>query len=130
MIQQVQNKTQIGNYVFQDSDDRAGALLPLLQCLRFAVALNRPLDYFLKGIFTGEGTCGGDPGWVIEKIIADDTSAKYYAFISEDCCDPPNEGTYDEATVKKHVRATLENFRKAHPERTIEVDEVIARFGL
>lgn len=124
-----QSTNQIGNYVWRDPNDETNFLLPLLECLRFAVTLNRTLDYFLEGVFTGKGPCGGDPGWVIERT-AIDKLVKYQVHISEDFCDPPNEGTYDEATVKKHVRATLENFRAAHPERSGEVDEVIIRFSL
>lgn len=130
MSKSKQNTKRIGNYVSLDSSSDADYLLPLLECLRFAVVLNRKLDYFLEGIFTGKGPCGGDPGWVIERVLNDDGSVKYSASISEDFCDPPNYCEYSETVVKKHIRATIENFRKVHPERTHEVDAVVNRFSL
>jgi hypothetical protein len=125
------SETKIGgNYTWFDKDKDSLELLPLLYCIGNTTHASS-IDYYLKGIFTGVGPCGGDPGW---QLFPDDDyidKKMFYAWTNADISGlDPHEGTYDEATVKKHVRATLENFRKAHPERSIEVDEVILRFLL
>ena len=131
MIWRKASEKQIGgNYTWWDADTESEALLPLLYCIGNAIP-HVPLDYFLRGIFTGIGPCGGDPGWGIEKKSAADGKVFYWAYCLPDISGlDPCEGEYDEATVKKHVRRTLENFRKAHPERAAEVNEVISKYQL
>ena len=123
----------VSNYNSASND-----LAPLLWCLGFVIT-DRELDFYLQGTFTGKGLCGGDPGWQLfpEKddvgrpVLDESDKPMFYAWTDPDISGlNPHEGTYDEATVKKHVRATLENFRKAHPGRSPEVDKVIVRYEL
>ena len=118
---------------------KLAALEPLLWCLDFAIAQYHPLDYFLSGIFTQIGPVGGDPGWQLFReeddagrpVLDKSGTPMFYAWTDPNTSGlNPHEGTYNEATVKIHVRATLENFRKAHPGRSSEVDKVIVRYGL
>jgi hypothetical protein len=118
-------------YVSVDWEVDGDNIEPLLYCLSFAIQLNRPLDYFLPGILTGEGTSGGDPGWVMYPERRSDGRTVYVAWTNPDMSDlDPCEGEYDEATVKLHVRRTLNNFAHAHPESTAEVDRLVAKYGL
>lgn len=131
MIWRKVSEKQIGgNYTWWDADFDSVDLLPLLYCIGNAIPY-QPLDYYLQGIFTDQGPCGGDPGWGIEKKITTDGKKVYWAYSNAEISGlDPCEGDYDEETVKKHVRRTLENFRKSHPERSREVDEVVAKYQL
>lgn len=48
------SKIRIGHGVYFDPSVQSKQLLPLLECLSYAIALNRPVDFFLKGILTGK----------------------------------------------------------------------------
>ncbi|WP_217900187.1 hypothetical protein [Noviherbaspirillum humi] len=121
-----------GNYTWWDSENDSHTLLPLLYCVGNALPY-QPLDYFLRGIFTDDPLApgGGDPGWVWYREKQDDGTYRYYAWTYAEMSGlDPCEGDYDEATVKRLVRETLENFRKAHPDRAAEIDEVINKYDL
>jgi hypothetical protein len=121
-----------GNYTWWDSACESIILLPLLYCIGNAIPC-RPLDYFLKGIFTDDEMApgGGDPGWVWWRERQSDGSYLYYAWTDPEMSAlEPFEASYDEITVKRYVRRTLENYAEAHPERQAEVVEVITKFGL
>jgi hypothetical protein len=101
--------------------------------LSYAIAVNYPLDYFLGGILTGDESApsGGDPGWVLYQDRVEQGRIIYHAWTNADISElDPCEADYDEATVKLHVRRTLDNFAKAHPERQADVDKVIAKYAL
>ena len=122
-----------GGYVSVDWEVDGEDIEPLLWCLRFVVGYYQPLDYFLRGVLTGEESApsGGDPGWLMYPERLADGRTVYQAWTNPDISYiDPCEGVYDEATVKRLVRRTLENFRKAQPERSVEVDEVIAKYCL
>lgn len=121
-----------GNYTWWDSECDSVDLLPLLYCIGNAVPY-RPLDYFLRGIFTDDAMApgGGDPGWGWWRERKDDGHYLYHAWTNPDISAlEPFEADYDEVTVKRCVRRTLEDFSEAHPDRKAEVEEVIMRFGL
>lgn len=135
------DRVTFGEYVWLKRDESTLSLYPLAECLSYVINSFQPLDYWLRQIFpsTEPHYAGGDPGWEITnydpdtgEMLYDETgNIKYHAWTNEDISGlDPCEGEYDEATVKKHVLRTLENFRHAHPERTKEVDEVIARYQL
>ncbi|RYF30454.1 MAG: hypothetical protein EOO23_05110 [Comamonadaceae bacterium] len=96
-----------------------------------------------------DGPGGGDPGWSIHWIPEADEALfpedwrKCMAQLpaSEGGCyeawthqpisdlDPPC-AYYAKEVVRHHIREVLDNFRARHPERAIEVDAAIKRFGL
>lgn len=121
-----------GNYTWWDADRDSVVLLPLLYCIGNALPY-RPLDYFLRGLFTDDELApgGGDPGWVWYRDKKEDGSYTYHAWTNEDISGlTPSEADYDEVTVKLHVRRTLDNFEQAHPDRASEVQAVIQRYDL
>jgi hypothetical protein len=112
-----------------------GAYGPLLYCLGFAVenVAGKPVDYFLRGILNGDedAPSGGDPGWVLYRDRFENGQVVYHAFTNPEMSGlDPSEADYDEVTVKLHVRRTLDNFAKAHPERQAEVREVVTKYRL
>jgi hypothetical protein len=133
-------KVRIGNYVDFDAEKQSMDLLPLLECLRFAVDWGRPVDAFLKGILPpGEGGyCGGDPGW---EISSSDDDLKnwydekgnrlFYAWTHQPVSGlDPCDGYYPVDVVRHHAREVLDNFRARHPDRAAEVDAAIKRLQL
>jgi len=108
---------------------------PLLYCLGFAIenVKGQPVDYFLRAFFSDdkESPSGGDPGWLLYRDRVELGRTIYHAFTVPDASGlDPHEADYDEATVKRLVRRTLENFRAAHPERSNEIDAVVSKYGL
>jgi hypothetical protein len=106
---------------------------PLLYCLRFAISDAFPVDYFLRGILMGDESApsGGDPGWVLYQDRVEAGRMIYHAWTNPDMSYlGPSEGDYDEDIVKLHVRRTLDNFAKAHPECRTEVDQIVAQYDL
>lgn len=127
------DRVSFGEYVWLMHDEDDAGLYPLAECLSYAINSYQPLDYFLGGLLTDDelALSGGDPGWSWYREKQPDGTYKYHAWTySEISGLDPCEGEYDEATVKKYVRRTLENFRKAHPERAKEVEDVIAKYQL
>lgn len=133
-------KIRIGNYAYFDAEIQGMDLLPLLECLRFAINDAHPLDFYLKGILPpGKGGyCGGDPGWEISgsdddlKNWYDDAGNRlYYAWTNQSVSelDPP-DGYYPVDVVRHHVLEVLQNFRALNPGRSSEVDAAIKRFEL
>jgi hypothetical protein len=130
----------IGDCVSFDAETQDRALLPLLECLRYAVLPNRPVDSFLKSILPpGEGGyCGGDPGWEISgsdndlKNWYDEAGNRlYYAWTHQPVSElDPCDGYYPVDVVRHHVLEVLNNFRARHPERSAEVDTAIKRLEL
>lgn len=133
MVRRKISEKQIGgNYTWWDAETDSPDLLPLLYCIGNAVP-SRPLDRFLRGIFTDDENAlgGGDPGWTWFRELRSDGTYEYHAWTYGDVSGlDPCEGVYDEATVKQHVHRTLVNFAAAHPDRKTEVEEVIARYKL
>jgi hypothetical protein len=104
---------------------------PLLWCLSFAVVDHCALDHFLRGILTGDGPSGGDPGWSIDRWVGPEGAVVYLANTDPDMSYlDPHEGVYDERTVFRVVRRALENLRTAHPKRSGEIDAVKAKYDL
>jgi hypothetical protein len=127
------SERRIGTYVWWDSATESVELLPLLECLSYAIESNRPLDYFLRGILGGDATApsGGDPGWVLYQDHLEGGRVIYHAFTDPEMSGlDPNEGDYDEWTVKLHVRRALDNFVTAHPDQANEVRDVVLKYGL
>jgi PAS domain-containing protein len=134
------SERRIGNYIWWDSEVESESLLPLLECLSYAIEINRPVDFFIRRILPADQPhyAGADPGWEVTNAHPDGSLMRdaegrvlYRAWTIEDISGlDPAEGEYDEATVRLHIRRTLDNFRAAHPERAAEVDEVIAKYGL
>jgi hypothetical protein len=120
-------------YVSVDWERDGDDVEPLLWCLRFAVSDAFPFDYFLRGILLGDDDApsGGDPGWVMYPERLKDGRKIYRAWTNPDMSYlDPCEGQYDEATAKRLVRRTLENYAKANPEFSSNVQEVIEKYGL
>jgi hypothetical protein len=55
-------KARIGNYVYFDAGKQSMQLLPLLECLRFAVDWGRPVDCYLNTSAGGRGLLRRRPG--------------------------------------------------------------------
>lgn len=143
-------RVRIGNCVYFDAEVQNRNLLPLLQCLRFAIDDGRAVSYFLKGILTDEsGPVGGDPGWAIdwipeaeEALYPDDwrkcmeqqprtATGCYEAWMDPLTSDlNPSCCYYPASVVRHHVHEVLGNFRALHPDRAAEVDAAIKRFHL
>jgi hypothetical protein len=105
------NTSRVGNYTVFDQDKDDDSTRPLLEALRFAIQPYKPLSYFLDGIFLDIGFTGGDPGWVIERRLGGPEGKTFWVYLSSDYSyEEEDEFWYDEATVKRHVRRTLENF--------------------
>jgi len=143
-------KIRVGYCVYFDAATQSADLLPLLECLGYAIERNRPVDFFLKGIVAREGgPSGGDPGWAIDWVQTESDALfpeewqRCMAQLapSEDGCyeawtdpsvsmlDPPY-AYYPRQVVRHHVNEALGNFRIMHPERGAEVDEAIKRLKL
>ena len=142
-------KCRIGNYVYFDRESQSDGLLPLLECLRFAIDRGRSLDCYPTGIvLVSGGPTGGDPGWSIDWIEREDNALfpeDWHKFMAEhpgemgcyeawtyepvSCLDPPY-AYYLRSVVLHHIRDVLKNFRECHSDRSLEVDSVIKRFEL
>jgi hypothetical protein len=109
--------SRIGSYVVVDLELERDDIVVLVEALSYAILPNHRVDKYLQGIFTGIGPSGGDPGWAIDRTVNEAGVAVYDVFMSGDISGQDiEEARYDEATVKRHVRRTLENFAAAHPE--------------
>ncbi|OUY05869.1 hypothetical protein [Acinetobacter populi] len=106
-------------------------LMPLLWCLGFGVLGGQDLEYYLRGII-GKNPMepvGGDPGW---NLIPEEQNGEtiYYAWVDEMMGLEPNEGCYDEITVKYHIRKGLENVLKEQPHRKDEINRIFKKYDL
>jgi hypothetical protein len=122
-----------GGYVSVDWELDGDNVEPLLWCLSFAVVDHFPLDYFLHGILTGDDAApsGGDPGWLLYPERVDGGGVIYRAWTDSAMSYlEPCEGDYDEVTVKRLVRRTLENFAKANPQHRPQVESLINEYSL
>lgn len=143
-------KVRIGHCVYFDAATQSTDLLPLLECLRYAIQPVLPLDRFLKS-YLGEpgGAAGGDPGWSIHwidreedalfpedwrrcmAIVPEGDGGCFEAWthqpISE--LDPPY-AYYPKSTVFHHIREVLGNFRAMHPKWVEEVDVLMEKFRI
>jgi hypothetical protein len=123
--------SRLGNYVIVDWDCERGDIAPLVEALSYAIQANRRVDFFLEGIFTGNGPSGGDPGWAIDRATDQIVERQFHVYMSSDISGHDiDEAVYDEATVKRHVRRTLENFAAMHPDRKQEVEEALLKYKL
>jgi len=122
----------------------------LFWCLAW-VFHTSPLDGHLRGILynpknhpelktlEATGWCGGDPGWEIDGNN-DETGGGYYneagqsVFRCWALADisgiEPDTAYYTVEEVRHYIRLALDNIAQQHPERTKEVQEVIARYWL
>ena len=84
---------RFGDYVCAEADGDEH-LWPLFNCLRFAIETARPLDFYLSGILTGIGPCGGDPGWTLQRRIDEHGKAVFWADMNSDISgEEVDEGT-------------------------------------
>ena len=141
-------KIRIGNYVYFDADTQGTELLPLLECLSYAVERVRPLDRFLKS-YLGEpgGSAGGDPGWAIDWIDREEDAlfpedwkrcmatmpegdeGCFEAWTHQPISDlDPPYAYYPKRVVFHHILETLKNFRAMHPTWANEVDPLMEKF--
>lgn len=139
-------KVWIGDYVSFDAETQDMVLLPLLECLRYAIRPDRPADFFLKSLLGEDGPGGGDPGWSIHWIPKESEAlfpdawglcmsglpgegGCYEAWTNQEISDlDPPCAYYSKLVVYRHVREVLENFRLGNPKREREVDSIIKRF--
>ncbi|WPB59206.1 hypothetical protein [Xylophilus sp. GOD-11R] len=137
-------KIFIGDYVSFDHEKQSNEILPLLECLIYAITPGRPLDYFLKNILAnGFGPTGGDPGWSIswieepsDALYPDDWQNFMNSHAGASGCFEawtyqkismldPCYAYYDRHTLISEVQAALENIKLRHPDRSHEVDKII-----
>ncbi|WP_432239976.1 hypothetical protein [Herbaspirillum robiniae] len=122
----------------------------LFWCLAW-VFHTSPLDDYLRGILLNNlvDPAGGDPGWYLNLISrreAADYSEQWDACIVHSshpelgCYEAwaladisgiePETAYYTVEEVRHYIRLALDNIAQQHPERTKEVQEVIARYRL
>lgn len=130
-------------------DDR---LELLLYCIRNAVNWgSTPLDGYLKGILLNNliDAAGGDPGWYLNLVANRDQAdyqeqwaacvaqskhpelGCYEAWALSDISDIElDTAYYTVEEVRHYIRMALDSIAAQYPERSREVQEVIARYGL
>ena len=116
-----------------DDKNASEDLVPLLWCLGFAIQGGGDLECFLRGIIGKDPLepVGGDPGWQLYSEPQDDGTDLYYAWVDEEIIGiEPNEGLYDEKTVKFYIRQGLDNVLKEQPNRKIEIEKIFKKYKL
>lgn len=103
---------------------------PLLYCVYEIVGNWNDLEKYLRGTIGKDPMepVGGDPGWHL--CPPDDESPLYYAWVWEELGLEPNEGYYDEATVKYHIREAFDNMLSQHPDRRNEIECIFEKYDL
>jgi hypothetical protein len=90
------------------------------------------LELYMRGTIGKEpdNPAGGDPGWILAP--PDEKSDLFYAWVHVDLIydDEHNEGDYDEATVKYHMRRAFDKMWELRPERRAEVEAIIQKYAL
>ncbi len=101
----------------------------VLQCV--LRPYNLPLDRWLKHALSGHDGFGGDPGWSMEHMRAQDGSDWYRVWADPDTSGiEPAEEIYSADVVHRALRDSLLAFGEMYPERKNEVQEVLQRYVL
>jgi hypothetical protein len=119
----------IGYFSFENGHSQA----PLLYCISQIIHGGEDLEYYLLGVIGKDPMepVGGDPGWQLYSDLQKNGTELYYAWVDEEMTGiEPNEGWYDEKTVKFYIREGLENVLKEQPNRKIEIEKIFKKYNL
>lgn len=89
-------------------------MAPLLYCIYEMISGGNDLEYYLRGTIGKDPMepVRGDPGWSLAPELQEDGTTIDCVWVHEMMGLEPNEGDYDEGTVKYHIRKGLENVLK------------------
>ena len=105
---------------------------PLLYCVYEIITGGEDLERYLRGTIGKDPMepVGGDPGWSLAPELQEDGTTIYCAWVHEMMGLEPNEGDYDEGTVKYHIRKGLESVLKEQPSRKDEIEKIFVKYDL
>ena len=90
-----------------------------------------PLDRWLKHALTKPGGIGGDPGWSMERLPAENGGDSFLVWGEPEMSGiEPAERIYTSDLIYKALRESLLAFAEAYPDREEEVRKVLHRYGL
>ncbi len=103
----------------------------LYQVISWIIAQSSPVDNWLDKILMQTGSFGGDPGWEIEHIHAENISDSFRIWADPEISGiEANENIFSAADVHRAMKETLIAFAKAYPERSQEVDQTLKHYHL
>ncbi|WP_143134581.1 hypothetical protein [Burkholderia ubonensis] len=99
--------------------------------LTWILTLSDPLDRWIGEIVSDEGEMGGDPGWSIERISADDGSVQYKVWANPEISGiERDEEIYGQVVFNSALRELLMAYAERFPEKCKEAYDLIGRYGL
>jgi hypothetical protein len=88
------------------------------------------MERYLKGSLGKDSSAVCGDGETFHLYPPDDDSPLYYAWTPADTFVEPNDGDYDEATVKYYIRSAFDKMWELRPERRAEIEAIIQKYAL